>query len=226
MKGAGMDQQERQLRRVALIGAVVSLLVGGALIAAPALLSFVASAPGQPDRNGHIQPGSLPADRGAAAPLPTIARPAIALTTPPVSGTPTAISPAEAASVSEALAADASPQPQNTRDTELATHLVDHLRCLQPGAQYDPKLDPRANDLAHQQTTALPDAGVIQVHAQEGQYLLFGADTVADLRSQEGRCGETLIFGVPPLDWPPSGAHFGLGVDLRERGAVIAIVTS
>jgi hypothetical protein len=226
MKAIEMDQQERQLRRVALIGAVVSLLVGGALIAAPALLSFAASAPRKPDRNGHIQPGSLPADRGAAAPLPTIARPAIALTTPPISDTPTAVSTAEAASAGEVLAADASSQPQNTRDTELATHLVDHLRCLQPGAQHDPALDLQASDLAYQQTTALPQAGVIQVHAQDGQYLLLGADTVADLRSQEGRCGETLIFGVPPLDWLPSGALFGLGVDLRERGAVVAIVTS
>jgi hypothetical protein len=226
MKASEMDQQERQLRRVALIGAVVSLLVGGALIAAPALLSFAASAPRKPDRNGHIQPGSLPADRGAAAPLPTIARPPIALTMPPVSGTPTTISPAEAASAGEIPTADASPQPHNTRDTELAAYLVDHLRCLQPGAQYDPTLDLQASSLAHRQTTALPDAGVIQVHAQDGQYLLLGADTVADLRSQEGRCGETLIFGVPPLDWLPSGAHFGLGVDLRESGVVVAIVAS
>jgi hypothetical protein len=95
---------------------------------------------------------------------------------------------------------------------------------MQPGARHDAMMDAQAANLARQATTPLPPSGVIQMHALDGQYLLLGADAVTNLRAGAGRCGETLIFGVPPLDWLANGARFGLGVDVREGGAVVAIV--
>jgi hypothetical protein len=110
-------------------------------------------------------------------------------------------------------------------DVALREALAHHLACLAPHARRDRALDARAAELADREDSPLPAAGLIQITQTDGQYILLGADALADLRVADARCGETLIFGVPPLEWLPAGAHFGLGIAMRSGGAIVVVVT-
>jgi hypothetical protein len=82
-----------------------------------------------------------------------------------------------------------------------------------------------AAEQARQDNAPLPKQGTIQIAAHNGEHILVAADQLADVSRAGGRCGETLLFGIPPLDWLPNGARFGLGVDTRADGVVIVVVT-
>jgi hypothetical protein len=108
---------------------------------------------------------------------------------------------------------------------DLAASLAAQLTCLQTRAQHDQDLDARAAALARQDATSLPSQGALHIAAADGHHLLLGPDMVAGPGVQHGRCGETLIFGVPPLAWLPEGTRFGIGVDQRGDGIIVVIVT-
>jgi hypothetical protein len=219
-----MDDLEARLRRVGIIGTLVVLGVGSLLLAASVLPSFAArsavleTAPQETAR-------ALPQHAGAAV-LPTLPR------LPTISVPTSAASPG---GVVPPLSTDGSagatalhPTPTISEDAvgaHLMPILVKHLACIAPGARHDVALDPQAAVLAQQDDTPPPTQGSIQIAERAGQRILLGADMVADLRDNSGRCGETLIFGVPPLDWLRSGTRFGLGVAGRSGGVVIVVVT-
>ena len=221
-----MSKQERQIQRIALIGTLVVMLVGGALSVVPMLLSFIQPAVAQPDDTVRLPSSSTATGNNVSAPrLPTIALPTLLPTIAPIATEPLVASPA-ARETSAALLPTAAPtRGYSAANDILVARLVAHLLCLQPGAHHDPTLDRQAVNLARQETTSLPETGAIQIYTPKGLQLLVSTSVVADLRSDEGRCGETLIFGVPPLDWLPRSADFGVGVDIRENGAVIVIAT-
>jgi hypothetical protein len=219
-----VSKQEVQLRRVALISALVVVLAGGTLMVAPALLSSAAPAPRNSDI--AIAAGSVsPAMAASAPPLPTIARPASARATSSAvaeQASPSSIGTDTSAGSSPAGAAA---HLSSNADSQLTGRLVAHLSCIQPGAHHDPELDARAAELARQDDTPLPTTGVIQVVGNDVQHILISADALADLRTAGGRCGETLIFGVPPLDWLLPKARFGLAVVTRSAGALVVVTT-
>jgi hypothetical protein len=221
-----MDDQEARLRRVGIIGTLVVLGVGALLLAASVLPSFAArsavleTAPQETAR-------ALPRRAGTgAAVLPTAPRlPTITVPTPAAS--PGRVVPPLSPDGSAGATA-LHPTPAISEDAigaHLMPILIKHLACIAPGARHDVALDPQAAALAQQDDTPPPTQGAIQVVERAGQRILLGADMVADLRDSSGRCGETLIFGVPPLDWLRSGTRFGLGVAGRTDGIVIVIVT-
>jgi hypothetical protein len=109
--------------------------------------------------------------------------------------------------------------------TDVATRLAWHLGCLQPTAHHDAALDGLAMEQARRETVQLPSQGTIQIAGANAQRILLGPDQAALLEAASERCGETLIFGVPPLDWFHNGVRFGLGVDRRPEGAVIIVIT-
>jgi hypothetical protein len=111
-----------------------------------------------------------------------------------------------------------------TQNDDLAARLAKSLTCLQRSAQHVPELDARAAELAKEEMTPLPQAGVIQLEGKDGQRILLGSDMLADLRIEQARCGETLIFGVPPLEWLAQAARFGIGVSERSEGLVIVVI--
>jgi hypothetical protein len=213
---------EHQFLRVALAGAIVALLIGGLLWLARGLVS-VASAPATGAVPAALPERGFPLAQAAAAPLPTIARRSLASSTlPPMAPTP---QPARASSPASPDISVGTTRALSTTDMALATQLVRHLACLAPQAQHDTALDAQAAQMAGREDTSLPLAGVIQVEGVDGLHILLDADTLADLRGQPTRCGETLIFGIPPLTWLPADAHFGLGVATRSNGAVVVVAT-
>jgi hypothetical protein len=169
----------------------------------------------------------VPAPHAAAAePLPTIAPPS-----PTPALTPLAMSHgakmAPTTTATGQMAPAASPPTVPAAGTAaLVAHLIKQLGCIAPGARHDAALDAVAARRAQQDDTPHPTDGTIQIAERDGQRLLLGLNQLAELERPHGRCGETLIFGIPPLDWLPSGTRFGLGVDARDGGVVIVVVTA
>jgi hypothetical protein len=125
----------------------------------------------------------------------------------------------------EASGAGPSPSTLAPSSTDLTSRLAAHLACIQPQARHDPALDAQAMNLARQDTIQPPASGAIQLAGSREQRIFLGADLVADLRVPGGRCGETLVFSVPPLPWLPAGTRFGIGIDQRSEGIVVVVVT-
>jgi hypothetical protein len=212
---------EHQFLRVALSGAVMALLIGGLLWLARGLVLVVA-----PPNTGAapavllVQVGPV-AQVAAAAPLPTIAQRHMVSPTNDISthsSQPTLDSSTASSDTSVITAA------LSLADTALAAQLVRHLACLAPQAEHDSALDAQAAEMTLQEGIPVPSAGVIQVEGAQDLHILLSADALIDLRTQDMRCGETLVFGIPPLTWLPSDARFGLGVATNPSGAVVVIV--
>jgi hypothetical protein len=220
-----MDDQEARLRRVGMIGTLVVLIAGGLLLAAPALLTVAArsndgASAAAPRRGPQAIDGRAAARalHPTTIPLPTIPAPELAAAPAGIS-TPTL-------PMRSATETTLPSTPTTVRDgaADLAPLILKHLACLVPGIQHDATLDGIAVARAQQDKTPLPKQGAIQIAEHDGQRILLSADLVIDLRVGDGRCGETLIFGVPPLDWLPRGARFGIGVATHAGAAVVVVI--
>jgi hypothetical protein len=218
-----MQSHDLQLRRVALIATLVVLLVGGALIGIPAMFSLAASP--SPQQTTGRAPASVTAEAPAegAPPLPTIAQLTADTSASPIANAATAVESAASTVPTVGTPQDAGGS-SDADGTDLAARLAAQLACIQPGTRHDVALDLPAAALAQQETASPPAAGTIQIHGSQSQQLLLAADVVAELRAEGGRCGETLVFGVPPLEWLPKGTHFGVGVAMRDNGALATIL--
>jgi hypothetical protein len=216
---------EAQLRKAGIIGTLVIIAAGGLLFAATMLPSSAAHpvisqvAQTGPTRTVPAAPREV-AVRPTVPPLPTIARPAGVVTILP-NGTAT---PTVSSDVQDEQATTAAGSTLGAT-TELATQLAHHLACIQPQAEHAPELDGQALELARHETAPLPAAGALQIEDPAGQRILIGQDRAADLLEVHSRCGETLLFGMPPLSWLSASTRFGIGVDERPDGLVVVVVT-
>lgn len=214
---------DTQLLRLALPGAIVAALLG--VLVWVMRLSMLPSAGPAAVAVPTIGIASVvPVPRiGTAVPLPTIVVHQLASraaqTVVPTS-VPTS-APTAASNDSGSIATIAEP----ATDTLLTSRLLEHLACLAPHARHDVALDARAAELAGQDGTSLPASGAIQIAETDRQRILLSAEALADLHAEGGRCGETLIFGVPPLEWLLPGTRFGLGAALRDGGSAVVVVT-
>src|SRR5207248_1077369 len=104
------------------------------------------------------------------------------------------LAPTAASNGSGAIATSAAP----ASDAALKARLLQHLECLAPRARHDVALDTSAAEMAGQDDTLLPASGTIQIAETGRQSILLSAESLAELNAVGGRCGETLIFGVPP----------------------------
>jgi hypothetical protein len=214
---------EQQLLRVALSGALAALLIGGLLWMTRALVP-VPLAPAAADAApAALSERAAPAAQGRAAPLPTIAqRRLMSSAVVPTASTPL---PPPALPTASAGGGGVTATAASATDAAFTTRLAQHLACLAPRAQHDRALDARAMELARQDDTPIPPTGAVQIAGPDAQRILLSADMLAELYAADGRCGETLIFGIPPLEWLPQNARFGLGIATRAGGAVVVVVT-
>lgn len=205
-----------------LVGAVLLVAAGALLLLAPRAIPL----PGPSAALGPVATQASDAnlarpDRATAAPLPTIA---LLTAQPVVAGAPGAPGEAGAAGDGSALlpagGADAT-APMS--DGELSELLASQLACLRPGMRREAALDSAATSrLADAAETDAPEGGALQLPAG-GALLVVTTEEVA--REAAGaRCGETLLFGAPPLDWV-AGERFGIAVVGRAGGLVISIIT-
>jgi hypothetical protein len=209
---------DNQLRHLIILGALMAFAIGGLLWGVQLLTSTVPASTAPIARANTASAVTPKAAIAAVAPLPTIVQ--LSPTSSP--GFPTAVGQATVG----ATAATATSAPGHmAAAADLAARLLQQLSCLAPGARHDVTLEMAAAERARQDNTSLPKQGAIQIAERNEQRILIGADMLADLSTPGGHCGETLIFGIPPLDWLPNGARFGLGADVRPDGAVIVIVT-
>jgi hypothetical protein len=226
-----MREQEMILRRMGIIGTLIVVVVGGALLMTaliPSLATHLASLQ-------SIEYASLQAmsQRVASEPLRSVR--------PPAPGLPTILLPSTIPAPSDPVPSTSPLVSGNTHredrpvaapaaalapsSTDLTARLAAHLTCIQPEARHDPALDAQVADLARQNTIAPPASGAIQIAGPREQRIFLSPAMVAGLRARGGRCGETLVFGVPPLPWLPAGTHFGIGIDQRSEGIVVVVVT-
>src|SRR5262245_54055788 len=129
--GATVSKQELQLRRVALMSALVVLLAGGALMVAPALLPSAAPARARNTSTTAVAVGSVaPAVAAPAPPLPTIARPTstqAATSAPNDQVSPSPIRPDTSAG---SLPTEITREQGSAIDSQLTARLVAHLQCI------------------------------------------------------------------------------------------------
>lgn len=214
---------EIQYPRLALPIALVTLLIGfllwiAGLFSLPSTVPTVVAVP-----VAARAPTTHAWGVGTAVPLPTIAA---SQTIGPISRAPTSalvpmMTPQLISAARDGGATTAAP----TADATLTARLAHHLSCLAPHARHNVALEAHAAELAVQDISPLPATGAIQIADLHGQRILLGADALAALRAADGRCGETLIFGVPPLTWLPADARFGLAAATHPNGAVVVVVT-
>jgi hypothetical protein len=197
-----MREQEVLLRRMGIIGTLVVLVVGGALLLA-VLIPSLATRPASPQSREYdalqVTPQYLASDpfrfvRPPAPALPTILVPS---TVP----TPSAPVPSTSAMVSgtrDSEGLGAGPTTTLAPSTpDLTSRLAAHLACIQPQARHDPALDMQALDLARQDTIQPPASGAIQLAAPSEQRIFLGPDMVVDLGVPGGRCGGCYLY----LSW-------------------------
>jgi len=214
---------DTQLLRMALPGALVTALLGVLLW----VMRLPMLQPTAPDAVAVPTTGIAsvaPAPRiGTAVPLPTIVVHHLAsrAAQTPIPTSVATLAPTAASNGSGAIATSAAP----ASDAALKARLLQHLACLAPRARHDVALDMSAAEMAVQDDTLLSASGTIQITETDRQSILLSAEALAELDAEGGRCGETLIFGVPPLEWLPPGTRFGLGVALRDGGSVVVVVT-
>ena len=213
-------EQRQQRKRIGLIGILI-VVVGSGLLLAPSLLYPVEARPAAQPTHGE-RVGADPGQATQAALRPT---------PPPL---PTIAVPTRTAALAQPSSVSAAPSEMpvsngttvTTHTEEIAAHLAKDLSCLRPDARHAPELDAQAAERAKDDTTPLPQAGVIQLEEQDGQRFLLGADMAADLQAERRRCGETLLFGLPPLEWLSQGSRFGIGVAQKAEGLIIVVVTA
>lgn len=206
-----------QTRAVLLIGVVGTLIVGSLLLLPGLLLPLL-----RPDPAPLSTMPTLAIDAAAVPtvgatstprPSPTTVAPLQPLVTPTATGIPPTEPPAP------------TPVSITAEETAIRERLMWHLDCLTPQAQYDGALDAVAQERAVADVTPPGAAGSTRIYENDGTIIIFSGLTIADLVNNTAPvCGETLDFGLTPLDWPPDGVTYGVGLDLRDTSVVMAVV--
>lgn len=206
-----------QTRAVFLIGVVGTLIVGSLLLLPGLLLPLLRPDPGTLALapTGAVDVAAIPIAGATRTPRPspTTEAPLQPLVTP----TATEIAPTEPPAPT--------PVSITAEDAAIRERLLWHLECLTPQAQYDGVLDAVAQERAVADATPPGATGSTRIYEDDGTIIIFSGLTVADLVNNPAPvCGETLDFGLTPLDWPPDGATYSVGLDMRDTSVVLAVV--
>lgn len=208
--------------RIVVISALIALITGLLLWGAAWLAGprpATAELPVAPVATAVVQASSTAV---AAAQLPTI----VVAAELPTIAQPTATVKTDASAPSTqtpTLTVAVTQEPADLSDVR--DHLTRELGCLAPRARHDPALDALADERAAQPIPSVDADSIVQIAEQDGQRVVLGSTMLAQITSPSPRCGETLLFGIPPLDWLKDGMRFGLGVELQPHAAVIVVVT-
>lgn len=106
----------------------------------------------------------------------------------------------------------------------LTAALRAQLQCLAPTTAPDPALDAAAQARITASTRPIPPSGQIVVRQRDRVEIVAAQPMLAAMELPATRCGETTIFGLPPLAWLPPGARWGLAATTLPAGARIVIV--